>query len=311
LPTISIILPTYNGAKYIRHSIDSCLAQTFSDFELIIVNDCSTDETPEIIESYAQKDRRIKIIHNRSNLKLPLSLNKGFDHASGKYFTWTSDDNYYAPDALEKMVKVLEQDTSIDLVYCDYYIVDENDKITGKRIFNDVNKAFHKWIGAGACFLYKSHIHSDLKGYNPSAFLIEDYDFFTRAFIKYRFHYLQDHTVYYYREHPGSLTSTQANYLNNVAKIFLEKNLPGLEKKLRMKELGILYRKLAFYYGITMSNPKQFSYYLGRIRLYSLWQIPLVVGYVSAIKLKDTFVIAFTGIAAFFRLLFSPGSKNQ
>ena len=62
-PVVSIVLPTYNGAKYIRESLDSILAQTFQDWELIIVNDCSTDETPQIAAEYAQKDERIRIIH--------------------------------------------------------------------------------------------------------------------------------------------------------------------------------------------------------------------------------------------------------
>ncbi|HXL56803.1 MAG TPA: glycosyltransferase family 2 protein, partial [Chitinophagaceae bacterium] len=100
-PAISIVLPTYNGSKYIRTSIESCLNQTFTDFELIIVNDCSTDNTASIIEEYAAKDSRIIIIHNAFNKKLPLSLNTGFDIAKGKYHTWTSDDNYFAPNALE------------------------------------------------------------------------------------------------------------------------------------------------------------------------------------------------------------------
>lgn len=303
MPQISIVLPTYNGSKYIRQSIDSCLQQTFSDFELIIVNDCSTDNTGQIIEEYAKKDARIKIIHNKTNQKLPLSLNIGFQNALGQYFTWTSDDNYYAPDALEKMYTILQKYQAIDLVYCDYYLIDDRDNITGKRTFNDVNKGFHKWIGCGACFLYKALIHFDLKGYNPAAFLIEDYDFFTRAFIKYNFYYLQDHTVYYYREHGGSLTSTQSNYLNNAAKIFLERNLAGLEKKLTLPELAFLYRKLAIYYAVTMNNPNQYLLYLEKIRAYSWFQIPVTAGYVLLLKLKHLFIIGGSSLFALFKFI--------
>src|SRR5437899_2495400 len=121
-PVISIVLPTYNGSKYIRASIESCLAQTFRDFELIIVNDCSTDDTAKIIGEYVEKDPRIKIIHNQFNKKLPLSLNTGFDIAAGIYHTWTSDDNYYAPNALENLYGLLEKDKTIDFVYTDYTI---------------------------------------------------------------------------------------------------------------------------------------------------------------------------------------------
>ena len=100
---ISIILPTYNGEKYIRESIDSILNQTYKNWELIIVNDCSTDQTPTIVDEYATKDSRIKIINNAMNLKLPKSLNIGFKEAKGEYYTWTSDDNIFKPTALEVM----------------------------------------------------------------------------------------------------------------------------------------------------------------------------------------------------------------
>ena len=104
MPKVSIVLPTYNGSAFITEAIDSILNQTFSDFELIIVNDCSTDNTFQLCKDYAQKDKRIKLISNSTNLKLPASLNVGFSYATGEYFTWTSDDNYYKDNAIEKMV---------------------------------------------------------------------------------------------------------------------------------------------------------------------------------------------------------------
>jgi glycosyltransferase involved in cell wall biosynthesis len=69
-PLVSIILPTYNGERYLASAINSCLAQTMTDWELIIVDDCSTDRTPEIIHSFQQKDQRIRCIRNGKNLKL-------------------------------------------------------------------------------------------------------------------------------------------------------------------------------------------------------------------------------------------------
>src|SRR5689334_22807190 len=213
-PAISIVLPTYNGSRYIRKSVDSCLQQSFGNFELILVNDCSTDDTASILEDYATKDTRVRVIHNAFNKKLPLSLNTGFEVARGKYFTWTSDDNYYAPHALQKMWEVLEQDANTDLVYTNYTLIDDEGKIFGVRKFGDVNESFNRWLGAGACFLYKREIHQSNNGYNPAAFLIEDYDFFVRAFLKFQFHYLPQTDLYFYREHAASLTSTQNTAIN-------------------------------------------------------------------------------------------------
>src|SRR3990170_3452478 len=105
-PKVSIVLPTYNGEKYIRQSIDSCLNQTHENIELIIVDDCSIDNTPEIIKSY--KDSRVKSLRHDQNKFLPHALNTGFSNATGEYLTWTSDDNYYAKEAIEKMVSFLK-----------------------------------------------------------------------------------------------------------------------------------------------------------------------------------------------------------
>ena len=73
MPEISIVLPTYNGEKYLKQSIESILGQTYTDWELIVVNDCSTDSTQEIIDFYRKKDTRIRTIFNYTNQKLPES----------------------------------------------------------------------------------------------------------------------------------------------------------------------------------------------------------------------------------------------
>lgn len=99
----------HNGAEYLRESIESCLAQTFRNWELIVVNDCSTDESGAIAEEYAAMDERIRVIHNETNLKLPASLNVGFRQAKGEYLTWTSDDNLYLPHALQRMIDFLRE----------------------------------------------------------------------------------------------------------------------------------------------------------------------------------------------------------
>jgi len=127
-PLVSIVLPTYNGARYLRESIDSCLRQTYDNLELIIVNDGSTDETEEIVLSY--DDPRIVYAKHHPNAGLPRSLNVGFALAKGDYLAWTSDDNYYADNAIEVMVRKLQEwEPRVSMVYCDSYIIDEAGQI--------------------------------------------------------------------------------------------------------------------------------------------------------------------------------------
>jgi glycosyltransferase involved in cell wall biosynthesis len=309
-PLVSIVLPTYNGERYIRKSIESCLNQSFKDFELIIVNDCSTDTTPAIINEYMEKDQRVKVINNPFNRKLPLSLNLGFELAKGRYFTWTSDDNYYSHNALEVMVNALEKDQTKDLVYADYTLIDGNDVITGERTFNDINNSFNKWLGCGACFLYKREVHAQNKGYRPEAFLIEDYDFFVRAYLDFNFSYLNTPALYYYREHSSSLTATQNTFINDVSKMFLEKNLPGLEKKLPGNELQLLYRKFAIYFSVQKNNREKYQHYLLLLSRLSKQQVFITACYVFITKCINTMLVGLTGIGYSIKLLFSKAGNS-
>jgi len=302
-PLISIVLPTYNGSKYIRESIESCLQQTYSNFELIIVNDCSTDDTLTIVQEYAVKDARIQIINNVFNKKLPQSLNIGFERAKGAYFTWTSDDNNYAKDAFEKMVQVLETNPQLDLVYTDYTLINDKGEITGKRVFGDINKSFSQWLGCGACFLYKREVHFKNNGYNPAAFLIEDYDFFVRAYVVFNFFYLPNTELYFYREHEGSLTATQASVINDISKIFLERNTPLLSQKLPPLETAFLYRKLAVYYGVAKNNTTVYKQYLKKLFQISKKQAIITVTYIFIKKLINSFTVGLSGIFSLFKLL--------
>ena len=199
---VSIVLPVYNGAKYIRKSIDSCLGQTHSNLELIIVDDCSTDETPQIITSYS--DKRIKYIRHTKNLKLPRSLNTGFKHTTGEYLTWTSDDNLYDENAIEIMLKCLLTYPQTGYVYTDFYEIDENDSVC-KYIAVGTAESLKINNLIGACFLYHRRVYEEIGEYDPEAYLAEDYDYWIRISKRFRMQRLRV-PLYYYRLHQDSLT---------------------------------------------------------------------------------------------------------
>ena len=201
---ISVILPVFNGEKYLQQSIRSILEQTYENWELIIVNDCSTDNTEEIAQRYAKIDKRIRVINNLENKKLPASLNIGFSNAKGQYFTWTSDDNAYAKDAFEKLRKNLI-DNNVDFVFSDYQVIDEEDYILYNQVTGPVEELPY-YNNVGACFLYKKEIQEHLKGYNVNKFLVEDYDFWLRVYWKYKMLHISE-SLYFYRIHAKSLTS--------------------------------------------------------------------------------------------------------
>lgn len=203
-PKISIIIPVYNGELYLSEAIESCLLQTFPDFEIIIVNDCSTDSSLRIAEAFAIQDARVKIITNSVNKKLPASLNLGHRAAKGTYITWTSDDNILKPKFLEKLVAELEKDQA-DIVYSNYDIIHTDGSLKRKHITGPTEKLLFG-NAVGASFMYKRIVFEALEGYNEQLFLLEDYDFWLRASHTFKYRHLNEN-LYQYRLHPNSLTA--------------------------------------------------------------------------------------------------------
>lgn len=206
---VSIILPVYNGADSVSDSIDSVLNQTYGNLELIIVNDCSTDGTDQIIEKYAKQDARIIIIHNVMNQKLPRSLNVGFQAATGEYLTWTSDDNIYRESAIERMVYELEYDSDAGMVYTDYTFVNElENEVKTSVMVASAPETLRLRNVVGACFLYR-HDVADMTGiYDPEMFLAEDYDYWIRIWSNTKCIVLHE-DLYIYRLQPKGLTATR------------------------------------------------------------------------------------------------------
>lgn len=116
-PRISIGLPVYNGEKFLKESLDSLLAQTFTDFEIIICDNASTDETEKICRGYAAKDKRIRYYRNEHNLGAAPNYNRTFELAKGEYFKWAADDDICAPTLLERCIEVLDNNPTVVLTY--------------------------------------------------------------------------------------------------------------------------------------------------------------------------------------------------
>lgn len=202
---ISVVLPVYNGEKYVGRAIESILTQTHRDIELVVVNDCSTDNTQSVLQEYSAKDSRIVLIKNETNQKLPGALNIGFARATGDYWTWTSDDNLYHPDALEKMCAVLDEQPEIDLVYADFTIVDMQGNVLNE-IKEDEPEGIRFKDNVGACFLYRKSLAMKAGPYDKTMFLAEDYEFFIRCYKNGKFFHIKE-DLYDYGRHEANLSA--------------------------------------------------------------------------------------------------------
>ena len=132
-PKISVCIPSYNCAPFLADAIDSVLAQSYSDFELLIIDDCSTDSSAEIIAGYAERDPRIVFLRNESNLGMVANWNRCIELARGEYIHYLfADDLFASPECLDKMLRVIESDPAISLVVSARNIIDEDSRI--KRV---------------------------------------------------------------------------------------------------------------------------------------------------------------------------------
>ena len=201
---ISVVLPVFNGSRYLATSITSCLNQSHSCFELIIVDDASTDNSLQIASEFAASDQRVRIVRNAQNMGLPKALNVGFREAKGEYLTWTSHDNAYEPEALRYMAGQLSSHSELAMVYCGMRVIDEND------VISKIVLAKHPWYlregnVVGACFLYRRSIIDCVGLYDPDFSYAEDYEYWVRVAKAVMVRNLYQ-PLYRYRVHKESLS---------------------------------------------------------------------------------------------------------
>lgn len=172
-------MPSWNTAKWIGESIDSVIAQTYTKWELIIVDDCSSDNTEEVISSY--KDERIKYIKNKANSGAALTRNKAIREAQGEWIAFLDSDDLWNPNKLEKMVKFMSLNC-YSFAYHDYEKIDEESKplniyVTGPKVVTK-RKMYNYGYPGCLTFMYSAKVHGliqikDLKKNNDYAILLK------------------------------------------------------------------------------------------------------------------------------------------
>jgi len=205
---VSIVLPTYNGQRYLASSIESILNQDYPYFEIILVNDGSTDETQRIISELLFRDNRIRCINNNENVGLPESLNRGFQKATGIWHTWTSDDNLMKKNHLTELISAASTHNA-DFVYSDYECIDPRGESIGVRRVKNPEHIIGSNI-VGASFLYKAYIFNFIGKYDPNKIMYEDYDYWTRIFkAGIEMKPIHGSPTYSYRLHTSQLSATR------------------------------------------------------------------------------------------------------
>jgi glycosyltransferase involved in cell wall biosynthesis len=203
-PMVSIILPTFNGARYLETSIRSCLNQIHQNLEVIVVDDTSTDGAREIISRLSAADSRVKLITVKDQ-GLPRSLNVGLAQSSGDYLTWFSDDDLYEPQAMASMVRVLEERPDVGLVHADSVQIGPNDEVLSAHPSGSPEMLVH-FCSLSSCILYRRKVYEVVGGYDPEMVLVEDWDHLIRIYKNFPMAHVPE-MLYRKRIHPGSLST--------------------------------------------------------------------------------------------------------
>lgn len=222
---VSVVLPVYNQASLLRESIQSVLAQTYANLELIVINDGSTDGVEAVLDEFVS-DPRVRVL-TQPNQKLPRALSNAFEFARGEFWTWTSADNLMEPEQLSTLVASLRGSPDAAMVYADYLAVDDRGEPLRDPGFRPQNRrtpdspethlprtterlnvAQDNFIGA--CFLYRGWVGRLLGEYEPDLG-VEDYDYWMRVNGLFRIKHLgTDQLLYRYRVHANSLNARAA-----------------------------------------------------------------------------------------------------
>jgi glycosyltransferase involved in cell wall biosynthesis len=202
IPQISVVIPAYNAERFIGRAIRSVLNQIISpsQSEIIVINDASTDRTAYALGLF--KDE-INILHNEKRRGLPGSLNRGIRSARGRFVVRVDADDYVSNDYLYVLQRFLEENTHMDAVACDYFLVDDSENVIERR-----NCMEHP-IGCGVMFRTDQLV--DIGLYDDDFLMHEDRDLRMRFLTKHAI-YRVELPLYRYRRHEGNMTNDLATW---------------------------------------------------------------------------------------------------
>lgn len=264
-PLVSIILSTYNwNHNWLSLSIDSVLNQSFVDFELIIINDCSTNDIEKTILKYSEKDKRIVYIKNDKNLRLTKSLNKGIENSKWRYIARIDDDDIWCDNQkLQKQVDFMEKNPDYWLCGTQVIFIDENWNELEKIKYPTQDKDIKKSILFGCKFFHSSVIIrkkalEEVWVYSSDWDYSEDHELWLRIWTKYKLHNLNDFALLY-RINQNGICFTNSFKQRKSGIILVDKYKSYYPNYI-----------LAQIYSIWLLVFKSFTLFLRKIKIYNL-----------------------------------------
>jgi len=251
MPKVSVIIPTYNRAKYLCEAIDSVLAQTYKDYEIIVVDDGSTDDTKKVLAKYGSSIR----YYCQENSGIAVARNVGISLSEGEYIAFLDDDDIWLSDKLKVQMKYLEKNSDIDLVTSRAEIIDSEGHLTGgfkpsKFYATDFEGLLNSNFIVVPSVVFKKKILSKVGYFDEKLRCCEDYELWLRIALKGKI-YFMDQVLVKYRMTPNSLSKDLIKLYTSGIYIFkkLDRICNSRQKQLiREMMSGVRYRLAKEYF---------------------------------------------------------------
>ncbi|MCR8915829.1 glycosyltransferase [Marinobacter panjinensis] len=200
-PLVTVITPTYNRADFLPEAIDGVLAQTFGDFELIVVDDGSTDNSSEILADYEAKDSRVRIFR-QENQGQSVARNRALAEARGEYICFLDSDNYWPPEKLQQQVALFDEHPEVDVIYGDTITIDENGVELTRHNMTRYSGHIAKWMLRDNCVsmntaMARRKCFDDMGGMSGQRRVADDYDLWLKFSAQFQFLYVPEFWAYY------------------------------------------------------------------------------------------------------------------
>ncbi|MCD4780903.1 MAG: glycosyltransferase [Candidatus Omnitrophica bacterium] len=236
VPKISVLMSVYNGEQYLAQAIESVLGQTMPDFEFIIINDGSNDNTQHIINKFS--DKRIITVQNRTNIGLTLSLNKGIQSAKAQYIARHDADDISLPERFQKLYEYMERNPHIVLLGSSCLLIDTQGNVLKTKKLSTGSKNLKQHLRRCSQFchgsvIYRKQTVNKLHGYRPKAKYVEDYDLWCRMAKAYDIENLAE-PLYQLRLHADSISIknlfTQKRYERLISNLYAKESKDTMEE---------------------------------------------------------------------------------
>lgn len=249
---VSIIICSYNRANYISQALDSILAQTYQSYEVLVIDDASSDNTEEVVKKYLPLDRRIKYFKNEKNLGIARSRSKGIILSQGEYIAMLDSDDYWlGVDKLKMQIEILEADKEVGLIGTGIICIDENGKELKKDIFASDDKDIRSRILAKNQFaqssvVFRKDAYKLAGGYQEKFTVCEDIDLWLAIGNKYKFANLVEPLIAY-RIHGGGISKSRKLEIAQTTDAIINKYKKNYPNYYRAKFKSIIRILLAFF----------------------------------------------------------------